>query len=247
MGHRHPLSARRRPPDLDAEVDADDQTLIEGVRAGDIEAFTCLYRRHVGAVRLAASDNVHDPESLADVVQDTFARALARLPTLRDPSRFRPWLLQIARHVAVDHRRARTRVQIDGDETLELRASSDAGPGSMAELGELASLVRGCVEGLSRRDATALTMASRLGLGPTDIAAALGVTPGAAKVILHRAKKRLREAIALEVMVRSGTPSCEELAVCLGSGDLVAARVHISGCVTCQADAESEVSLYGLR
>ncbi len=69
---------------------AGDRALVDAVRAGEAEAFSALYRAHVGAVRAAVRDNVHDPEGIADVVQDTFARALERLPSLRDPDRFRP-------------------------------------------------------------------------------------------------------------------------------------------------------------
>jgi RNA polymerase sigma factor (sigma-70 family) len=223
-----------------------DKALIDRVRSGDVDAFAVLYRAHVGAVRRAVSDNVHAPEEVADVVQDTFARALAGLASLHDPDRFRPWLLQIARHAAIDHRRARTRMRHESDEELQNRGTPDAGPSDLAEVAELASLVRGCVDGLTRRDATVLTMVTRFGLGPSAIAAALGVTPGAAKVIVHRAKKRLRQAVALEVLVRARGPACEELAALLGTGNRAAAARHAAQCASCQADAAGEVSLYGL-
>src|SRR4051794_30351186 len=97
-----------------------DAALVEAVRSGDVDAFSALYRTHVGAVRAAVRDNVHDAEGIADVVQDTFVRALERLPSLRDPERFRPWLLSIARNTAIDARRVRTRSKTDdGAETDE--------------------------------------------------------------------------------------------------------------------------------
>src|SRR4051812_30882601 len=84
--------------------------LVSKLPAGDLGTFDELYRRHAGAVHLAVRDNVHAHESVADVVQEVFLRALERLDTLRDAERFRPWLLSIARHAAIDHRRARQRV-----------------------------------------------------------------------------------------------------------------------------------------
>ena len=61
-----------------------------------MSAFSALYRSHVGVVTQAIRDNVHDPETVADVTQEVFARALERLGTLRDTDRFRPWLMSIA-------------------------------------------------------------------------------------------------------------------------------------------------------
>src|SRR4051794_26114267 len=78
----------QRPARHDAE-------LVERVRNGDATAFTELYRAHARAVHTAVRDNVHDADAAADVVQEAFTRALARLDTLREPDRFRPWLLSI--------------------------------------------------------------------------------------------------------------------------------------------------------
>ena len=61
-----------------------DRILVEAVLAGDMGAFATLYRAHVRAVTAAVRDNVHDPESIADVIQEVFLRALERLGTLRD-------------------------------------------------------------------------------------------------------------------------------------------------------------------
>src|SRR3954469_18416186 len=99
-----------------AERDAE---LVGRVRQGDQHAFSELYRAHARAVHTAVRDNVHDADAAADVVQEAFTRALARLDTLREPDRFRPWLLQIARHAAVDHRRHRNRIGCLSDEAAE--------------------------------------------------------------------------------------------------------------------------------
>jgi len=172
--------------------------LIAKVRDGDMVAFTALYREHVGAVVKAVRDNVHDAETVADVTQEVFARVLERLGTLRDPDRFRPWLLSIARHAAIDQRRSRGRAPEPFDPAEHEWADTGRGPGEIAELNDLVRLVQGCVAGLSTRDATALTLVSQLGLSVAEVAVALGVSGGAAKVTLCRARRRLRDALALE-------------------------------------------------
>jgi len=223
----------------------DDVVAVEAALRGDPTGFAALYRRHVGAVRMAIRDNVHDAEGVADAVQDTFAKAFSRLPALREPERFRPWLLQIARNTAIDHRRVRRRVEFDDNAETEDLADDGLGPDGHAELNDLAALVNHCVAALSPRDATAITMATRLGLGPTEIGAALGVSTGAAKVLLHRARQRLREALVLELSLRAQASPCETFSH-LREASPTKAGAHVRSCEVCQGAAEHELSLYDL-
>ena len=222
-----------------------DAELVEAVRSGDTQAFSELYRAHVGAVRAVAFSLVHDREASADVVQDTFVRALRGLGGLQDPSRFRPWLLQITRNLATDHLRARGRVTILDDSAAHQVADVGPGPGSVAELRELAEQVQGCVAGLSSRDATAIAMVGQLGFTPEQVAGALGLTPGAAKVLLHRARRRMRHALVLQVMVRQPELACPELRQLVDDDPLGAAK-HVETCDTCISRAANEVMTFEL-
>jgi len=221
-------------------LDRSDAELVAAVRSGDSRAFADLYREHLGSVRRVAYHLVGDSDATADAVQDTFARALQHLGDLREPDRFRPWLLAIARHAATDQLRARRRLTALDETHDELLAASGPGPESVAEVRELAAQVRGCVAGLSTRDAAAVTMVTQLGFAPAQVAAALGVTPGAAKVIVHRARRRLRNALALQLMVEQPGLACEEFQK-LRDDDPLAASKHIESCVTCLERAGAEV------
>jgi RNA polymerase sigma factor (sigma-70 family) len=224
------------PPRSDAE-------LVEAVRSGDTEAFSELYRAHAGAVRAVAASQLHDREAIADVVQDAFFRALRNLGSLQDPDRFRPWLLSIARHLATDQLRARGKVTVVDDPATYELADSRPGPGFLAELGEMAEQVRGCVAGLSTRDATAIVMVTQLGFSPEQVAGALGLTPGATKVLLHRARRRMRHALVLQVMVRQPDLACPELQALVNEDPLGAAR-HVETCETCISRAATEVMTF---
>ena len=190
----------RRTATLGERSDAE---LVELTRLGTSDAFAELYRRHAPAARLAVSDHVDDPEAQRDVVQDVFTRALTRLDDLREPERFRPWVLQIARNAAIDDLRRRKAIRqdaLDDPDAPEL-PSDDAEPHLEAELVALAAAIRAGIATLSARDATALSLTVHLGFGPAEVAAALDINQGNAKVVLHRARRRLRAALEQQALL----------------------------------------------
>src|SRR5436190_306381 len=79
--------------------------LVTLARTGDAAAFASLYRSNVGAVTTVVRGGINNPETVADLVQDVFVKALERLETLRDPDSFHAWLMSIARHTVVDRQR----------------------------------------------------------------------------------------------------------------------------------------------
>ena len=224
-------------PRGDAQRDA---PLVAAVLAGDRSAFDDLYRAHAGAVLTVARSHVRDADTAADIVQDTFVRALQKLDTLREPDRFRPWLLSIARHTAVDRLRLTKRETPLDDAHAESLEAPDAGPGDVAELHELAAQVQGCVAGLSQRDATAVALVTHLGFTPAQVATALSVSPGAAKVIVHRARRRLRSALVLELLVQQPDLGCNEYRA-FSEADAAAAARHLDDCERCIASAGAEL------
>lgn len=211
-------------------------------------AYATLFERHAKAVRTAVRGHIgSDPDAIEDAVQEAFARALSKLDALRDPSRFRPWLMQIARNAATDVRRANTKVEQEpieeaGGEGVVL-VGDGSGPEDETELREMAQLVRGCVAGLTPRDATAISMVLWFGFGPTEVASALGITTGAAKVLLHRARRRLRDAVILEVAAAARSFACPRLASLVDAGDELGAARHLKDCQVCLEAGRSHVGL----
>lgn len=219
----------------------DDESLVRAVRAGDPGAFEALYQRHAPAVRAAAFGKVRHRERAEDVVQTTFLRALERLDALRDPTKLRGWLLTIARNVALDELRRNSRVELDEDAGDDVAASGSVDV--QVEVAELGRLVHGALSGLTERDVTAVAMAGYLNASPEEIGERLGVSPGAAKVALHRARKRLRTAMKLELLVRAGE-GCPELRPLAEAGDLPRAGNHVSRCDVCQRAGSTAIRLY---
>jgi RNA polymerase sigma-70 factor (ECF subfamily) len=82
--------------------EVDDAELVRRIRAGNEEAFAMLFVRHAPAVRRFLGGVVRNPAAADDALQETFARAHRKIGALREPGRPRPWLLGIARIVALD-------------------------------------------------------------------------------------------------------------------------------------------------
>jgi RNA polymerase sigma factor (sigma-70 family) len=219
---------------------ADVAALVDAVRSGDRDAFVPLYLDNVAAVRLAVRDQLRDPDRVADAVQETFTRALAALDRLREPERFRPWLLSIARHTAVDFRRAQTRVVLEELIETDVTTPLADDPAELASLRDTAALVSGLVIGLSRRDAVALSLVT-LGFGVGDVATTLRITYGAAKVVLHRARRRLRAALVLQLLSGGSDDRCPQLVSTVEREGAPAGYRHAETCPMCEESARRAV------
>src|SRR5689334_22679732 len=88
---------------------SDDAMCVAAVLAGDAGAFRVLFDRHAAAVRRFLRDLTRDEAVADEATQETFVRAHARLASLRDDQRLRPWLLGIARRVCLEETRRRRR------------------------------------------------------------------------------------------------------------------------------------------
>lgn len=176
---------------------ADETALWSRARSGDGRAFAALFDTHRDrtfrhALRLVAS--AHDAE---DVVGAAFFELWRRRDTVPivDGSVL-PWLLVTTTNLARNSGRGlrRYRAAID-----RLPRSSDlADPAETAEERIAREQLVAAVRSLGQQDAALMMLTAVEGYSPAEAAAALGISPGAARVRLHRARKRLR--------ARLGTP-----------------------------------------
>ena len=93
---------------LDRHNDTD---IVGAVCRGQHETYAQLVRRHydrVFLVCLGTVGNVHDAE---DVAQETMIKGLEKIRQLRDPSQFGHWIVRIARNLAINHLRRRSRIE----------------------------------------------------------------------------------------------------------------------------------------
>lgn len=170
--------------------------LAGAARAGDRSAFDELVRRtHVDTYTLALRLTA-DEEDARDVVQESYLRAWRGLPDFRGDAAFSTWMYRITANTAysVVKRRRRHRAEpLDAmlDEPIELHP--DLQPEPAAESSALLDRLSVALDQLPAKLRVLVVLKDVYGLSHEEIAEELGISVAAAKVRLHRGRRRLRD------------------------------------------------------
>jgi RNA polymerase sigma-70 factor (ECF subfamily) len=161
--------------------------LLGQLRAGEEAACRALVRQHTPRLLAVARRILGDEEDARDAVQDAFLQAFRALPRFEGGSRIGTWLYRIAVNAALMRRRStrrRCEVPLDG---LALPGADEPSPWC-----EERALALRAIGRLPARHRGAAALALVEGLSAQEMAPRLGVSAGAAKNRLHRARAALR-------------------------------------------------------
>jgi RNA polymerase sigma-70 factor (ECF subfamily) len=177
-----------------------DRAQVDAARA-DPAAFEPLYRKYLAPVYNLALYELHDPHEAEDATERTFLNALAALPRFREgattadgheASTFKVWLFRIARNVVAERRRTLRR---HPEAPLDAIGSMPGGMDveAIALRGEAAAEAWAAVAALpdDRREAVVLRFVHEL--STAEIAAILGRSEGAVRVLIHRGLRRVEQ------------------------------------------------------
>ena len=163
----------------------------------DFEAYRDQIRRYL-------TNLVQDPVQAEDLVQDTFLQAHRNRDSLRNPAALKAWLYRIATNVCRDHFRrlaspvATPLLDLEFLELLESGAANEqeeAGIDSLVERGEMSRCVQKLIHQLPETYRLAILLHDVHGLTNSEAAQVLGCSLEAAKIHLHRARRKLKEAL----------------------------------------------------
>lgn len=168
-----------------------DRRLVDLVRDGYEVAFEEIVRRYRKPLDRFAAGIVGGRSE--DVTQDAFSKALLALRGSEAEIELRPWLYRIVRNTALNDLRDRAPAAEELSERLPGARSAAAEVESREELRDL----MGRLQALPEPQRAALVMRELEGLSHEEIAAALGVSGGAARQAIYRARAAVREGLGL--------------------------------------------------
>jgi RNA polymerase sigma-70 factor (ECF subfamily) len=185
-----------------------DRGLVEEARR-DPSRFDALYRKYLAQVYSYAYYELRDHHAAEDATERIFMQALAGLPRfeervdafiasraaaaapaadpdMTDASTFRVWLFRIARNVVANERRTHSRRPVSSLETAaELHSPDDVAEAAAAREAGTAAWQAVARLPEDRRRAVVLRFVDEM--STAEIAAILGRSEGAVRVLLHRA------------------------------------------------------------
>jgi RNA polymerase sigma-70 factor (ECF subfamily) len=171
-----------------------DGDLVRLARDGDPVAFRLLVERHQPMVRARAAGLCANASDVDDIMQEAFLQAFIALDRLREPDRFAGWLAGIVLNVCRGLRRR--------DQVTLLPDSPEPPPASAFPAQPAPSDGQPSADDLDRADALREAMATLTAGQRRAVflhyyaglpAGQIGDQAGAARVSLHKARRRLRE------------------------------------------------------
>jgi RNA polymerase sigma-70 factor (ECF subfamily) len=192
----------------------EDRVILRRLRAGDEAAFEALVTRHDRALRRAAQTFVRTPAAADDVVQETWLAVIRGLDGFEGRSSLSTWIFRILVN------RARTRATREARSVpfsaIEDPDRSTIDPAAFGEDGrwrsapsrletdpelqvlnaELRQHLLRAVGELAPAQRAVITLRDVIGLDSDDVCSLLEISEGNQRVLLHRARARVRAAIA---------------------------------------------------
>lgn len=173
---------------------ADVADLVALAKEGDREAFDELVRRTYVETYTLAFRLTGDQEDANDVVQETYLRAYRGLGRFRGDAQFTTWLYRITANCAATQvgRRARHRHD-DLDDAMIVDDRPESDPAARADLDDLRGRLTAALDELPPKLRSVVVLRDIYDLSHEAIATELGISESAAKVRLHRARRKLRD------------------------------------------------------
>jgi RNA polymerase sigma-70 factor (ECF subfamily) len=169
--------------------------LVTAARDGDRAAFDELVKATYAESYTLALRLTGNEEDARDVVQEAYIRAFRGLQRFRGDAQFSTWMYRITANCATTHLGKRTKHRHedldDHEGVADERPASD--PQAQADASALRDRLSIALEALPPKLRQVVVLRDIYDLPHEAIAAELGISETAAKVRLHRARKKLRE------------------------------------------------------
>ncbi|HSH44243.1 MAG TPA: RNA polymerase sigma factor [Longimicrobiales bacterium] len=171
----------------------EDAALVADVLAGRDEAYRTLVERYQEVLYRRAVALTEDPETAADMVQDTLVRAYRKLSSCSDPARFGGWVYRMLRNACLDELRSPRHRGTALDPGIAVAAHN---PQADVERLEIREAVQSALGHLSPILREAFVLKHVEGLSYEEMQRETGVARSALKMRVKRAREELEVALA---------------------------------------------------
>ena len=147
---------------------------------------------------------VADRDRHADITEDTFIKAYRKLGTVNEATSRKSWLYRIATNTTIDEMRRRRHVRPMGaDEPAYVnRPDQRPGPEAQAMASTLDERVQRALMGLRPNHRQCLLLSDLEDMSAQQIGEVMGLSYGAVRTLLCRARGEMRRALAAEGFAR---------------------------------------------
>ena len=155
------------------------------------EAYTAWHEPLLGFLASATRDR----EAAEDLLQETFLRLVSEVRAGRTPTDLRPWLYRVASNLVISRARRRA---VAGRWLSQL---VQRGSGEAADAEMLREERRGDLQRLLERlapDARVALLLAAHGFSGAEVAATIGRSDAATRVLMYRSRLRLRKLVEAE-------------------------------------------------
>ena len=209
-----------------------DEQLVALFRAGHDEAFRAIHERYHKRLFIYARQMLHGRQDAEDALQDVFVRAYAGLRASDHDLALRAWLFRVAHNRCIDELR---RPAPPPPEVLQLVRSTVHDPLAEIDIRESLRRLIADIRRLPEQQRSALLMRELVGMSYADLSVSLGISVGAVKSLLVRAR------VALAQAAEARDTSCSLIRAQLveahdrGLRPNANARKHMRDCVGCKS------------
>jgi RNA polymerase sigma-70 factor, ECF subfamily len=233
----------------------EEEVLLDRARQGDRRALDALLVKIEPSVHRFGLKLCRDDETAAEVLQETLLTAARNLATFRGDAALSTWLYMVAKSVCIKQRR-RSKFAPAVLESLDVAHEAAAAetmstierPDHSLERAELGEHLQRAIAALEPMYREVLVLRDVEGLSANEVAEALDLSVEAVKSRLHRARTRVREALApLMGAERAAAPGCPDVVALLSQrleGDVTAdtckqMEEHLAACPRCTGLCDS--------
>lgn len=181
---RQPATGRCTPEELE---------LLDQLRAGERAAFQSLVKPHVASLLALGRRLTGDHQWAEDLTQETLVRAYKGISGFRGDASLRTWLFRIQTRLAAEPDRWRRRDRMSSLTGIDVPDHLGPAPQEPTLQRELRDRLDEAMERLTSRQRAALHLRAVEGLDYSAVARAMGCRPGAARMLVLAARRRVLE------------------------------------------------------